>query len=193
MLGLADWLDLPHLETAHAVFMLPGMSYMAILSGSFLAIVLHRPAGFRWLWLLCGWPGAPVVFLTVLMVYLHLAPVVLTGWPTLGMDALMALCLSSLVVREDHVLKPVMTLAPVARIGTISYGLYLYHLIGLHVANEILVRSGLDPYKAKWGVTMLYPLISIVIAEASFRGFERHFLALKTWRRIDPRKAPVIR
>ncbi len=172
MLGLADWLDLPRLETRHAVFSLPGMSYMAILCGSLTAVLLHDPAGFRWLWRLCAWRGAPLALFALLLSYLHLTPDSLLGWPALGMDVLMALCLASLVVREDHALRPALTFAPVARVGEVSYGIYLYHLIGLHVANLILPQ-------AAWGVTLLYPLIAVAIAEASFRGFERHFLALK--------------
>ena len=173
MLGLAEWLDLPRLETRHAVFVLPGMSYMAILCGSLTALLLHDPAGFGWLWRLCGWRGAPVALLALLLAYLQMTPDSLLGWPALGMDILMALCLASLVLREDHVLRPALAFAPVARIGEISYGIYLYHLIGLHIANQILPP-------AAWGVTLLYPLITIAIAEASFRGFERHFLALKS-------------
>ncbi|WP_207101588.1 acyltransferase family protein [Paracoccus shandongensis] len=180
MLGLADWLDLPRLETAHAVFVLPGMSYMAILCGSLMALLLDDPAGFRWLWRLCGWRGAPLALFGALLLYLQLTPDSLLGWPALGMDVLMALCLASLVVREDHVLRPVLTLAPLARVGEISYGIYLYHLIGLHVANEGLARSGLAAPQAAWAVTLLYPLAAIAIAEASFRCLERPFLALKS-------------
>lgn len=180
MLGLADWLDLPRLETDHAVFRLPGMSYAAILCGSLTAVLLHDPAGFRWLWRLCGWRGAPLALFAGLLLYLHLTPENLLGWPALGMDGLMALCLASLVLREDHALRPVLTLGPVARIGEISYGLYLYHLIGLHIANELAPTAGLAGAGAGWAVSLIYPLISIVIAEASFRWFERHFLMLRT-------------
>ena len=179
MLGLAEWLALPRLETGHAVFVLPGMSYAAILCGSLTAVLLHDPAGFRVLWRLCGWRGAPLALFGGLLAYLHLTPQDLLGWPALGMDVLMALCLASLVVREDHALRPVLTFAPVARIGEISYGLYLYHLIGLHIANELASRGGLARPQADWAVSLVYPLISIAIAEASFRGLERPFLMLR--------------
>lgn len=180
MLGLAEWLGLPRLETRHAVFVLPGMSYMAILCGSLTALLLDDRAGFRPLWRLCGWRGAPLAWFAALALYLQLTPESLLGWPTLGMDMLMALCLASLVVREDHILRPVMTLAPVARVGEISYGLYLYHLIGLHIANEGLRAAGLAGPGAQWAATLVYPLVSVVLAEASFRWFEGFFLSLKS-------------
>lgn len=179
MLGLADWLDLPRLETRHASFALPAMSYMAILCGSLLAVLLHMRAGFAGLWRLCAWRGAPLAWLAGLLAYLQLAPANLLGWPALGMDVLMALCLASLVVREDHALRPALTFAPVARIGEVSYGLYLYHLIGLHIANQAMAQAGLTGPEAGWAVTLIYPLVSILIAEASFRSLERYFLSLK--------------
>ncbi|GHG11635.1 acyltransferase family protein [Paracoccus aerius] len=179
MLGLGERLDLPRLETSQAIFVWPSMSYAAILSGSLVAVLLNHPTGFRCLWRLCGWNGAPVVLFAMLLLYLHLTPESLLGWPALGMDMLMALCLTSLVMREDHALRPVLTFAPVARVGEISYGLYLYHLIGLHIANELAFFGGLAGPQAKWAVTLVYPLISIAIAEASFRSFERYFLTLR--------------
>ncbi|SNR67096.1 acyltransferase family protein [Paracoccus sediminis] len=180
MLGLADWLDLPRLETAYAIFRLPGMSYTAILSGSLVAVLLHDPAGFRWLWRICAWRGAPLALFAGLLLYLQVTPGSLLGWPALGMNMLMALCVASIAMREDHELRPVLTFAPVARVGEISYGLYLYHLIGLHIANEMVSRSGLAQWQAAWAVTLVYPLISIALAEASFRGFERYFLLLRS-------------
>lgn len=179
MLGLAQALDLPRTATQHAVFALPGISYMAILTGSLLAVMLHDPRGFRLLSGLCATRPAPLILFAILLVYLQLAPVNLMGWPALGMDVLMALCLASLVMREDHLARPVMRLRPVVRIGEISYGLYLYHLIGLHIAHLVIDRLGLGQTANAWVVTALFPLVSIAIAEISFRGFERRFLSFK--------------
>ena len=62
--------------------------------------------------------------------------------------------------------------------GEISYGLYLYHLIGRHVATVIAARLPLGP-AAPWMVTGLFAAISIAMAEISFRYFETAFLKLK--------------
>lgn len=183
MMGLADWLGLPVLETEHARFALPGMSYMAILMGAALAVALHHKAGYRAMARLCAFPGAPVAMLALLLVWLQVSPVVLTGWPALVMDALMTLSLASLVIREDHALRPVMAFRPIARIGEISYGVYLYHLIGLHLAHEIVAASGVFPVSqpaGAWLVTALFPAIAIAMAELSFRTYERYFLSLKS-------------
>ena len=181
MLGLADWLNLPVIETEHARFVLPGMSYSAILMGSLAAVCLHRPRGFRVLYGVTAWRGAPVVYFGVLALYLHLVPANLLGWPAFGMDILMVLTLASLVVREDHVLRPVMAWRPVARIGEISYGLYLYHLIGRHIATEIAHALNVTGFVQDVVISLLFAVFSILLAEVSFRFFESHFLKLKAW------------
>lgn len=182
LLGLADWLGLPRIETAHAVFVLPAMSYMAILWGSLMAVLLNDRRGYRVLAWICGRRWSPLPLFVLLLAFLHLAPENLASWPALPMGGLMALCLASLVMREDHVLRPVMSFGPVRRAGEISYGIYLYHLIGLHVANQIIGRAGLDAGPGSWLVTLTYPLITVLIAEISFRTYERYFLSLKSLR-----------
>lgn len=178
-LGLADWLGLPRIETEQAIFKLPGASYMAVLWGALTAVLLHQRTGYSWLMAVTGWRGAPLVFFLTLALYLQLSPPMLVGWAALGMDVLMALCLISIVIREDHVLRPVLTFAPVARVGEVSYGIYLYHLIGLHIAHEIGRRVLPDPSQSLWLVTLLFVVISIAMAEVSFRTYERFFLSLK--------------
>lgn len=180
MLGLAEFLGLPRFETEQAVFSLPGMSFSAILFGSLAAVTLHNTRGFHILFKLCAWDGAPLVFFATLLIYLQIAPADLQGWPAFGMDVLMTLCVVSLVVREDHAARGFMSFRPVARIGAISYGLYLYHLIGLHVANELTSKAGFEGMANMWVVTVIYPIISIIIAEISFRTYERYFLSMKS-------------
>ena len=103
----------------------------------------------------------------------------LSGLPFLGMHLLMAIGLVSIVLREDHVMRPFFAARPIARVGEISYGLYLYHLIGLHFATVIAARLPLGPGVAPWVVTGLFAAISIAMAEISFRYFETAFLKLK--------------
>ena len=117
---------------------------------------------------------------SALLVALFALPGVLTGWPNLIMHSLMALCLVSIVIREDNAARPLLALRPVARFGEISYGIYLYHLLGLHVA-WIFTRMVLpeDGMTSQWFVTVLYIVISYLISEVSFRTYERYFLSLK--------------
>ena len=84
----------------------------------------------------------------------------------------MTACLASLVLRKDHVLAPVMTLRPVARVGTISYGIHLYHLIGLHLASSLGVIM-------PWLVLLICSAIAILISEISYRSLEAWFRKMR--------------
>ena len=183
---------LPELEpvppTENARFLLPMGSYAAILIGSLLAMTLHHRKGFAALWVLLGVRQAPLVLFAVLLALWQWLPQHLPGLPNLAMHGVMALILAALVVREDHVLAPVLAWGPIARIGVISYGLYLWHLIGLHMGNEVAGLLGLTGQTAGWAALPVYLAASIVIAEVSFRWFESHFLKMKSGR---PKKQPA--
>lgn len=178
-MGWLAFLGIRPIETEHALWTLPASGYGAILLGSLVAVTLHQPGGYGVLHRLCGFAGAPVLAFAALVLALATLPADLTGWPNLVMHVLMATCLISIVVREDHALSRFLGWRPVARIGEISYGIYLYHLIGLHVANEIAGILGLDGAGRLWLVMAIYLGATYVISEISFRTYERFFLSLK--------------
>ena len=180
-LGVAP-VDLPPLRLE----MFPA-TYAPILLGSALAVILDDARGFRLAAALLGHRAAPVAALAVLAALVAVLPRDLVGWPNLALHLAMTAVLASIVLREDHVLRPVLAARPLARLGEVSYGLYLYHLIALHVAGLALVRAGVaDP----WAVTAVYAVLSVAMAEASFRLYERPFLSLRhrPWKRA-PRTA----
>jgi peptidoglycan/LPS O-acetylase OafA/YrhL len=175
---LSDLEPVPPTENAR--FLLPMGSYAAILIGSLLSISLHHPKGFATLWAILRVRRSPLVLVAALFALWQWLPQYLPGLPNLAMHGVMALILAALVVREDNVLAPVLTWKPVARIGVISYGLYLWHLIGLHIGNEVTGLLGVSGRTAGWVALPIYLAASIAIAEVSFRGFESYFLALKS-------------
>ncbi|AWA30366.1 hypothetical protein HYN48_09845 [Flavobacterium magnum] len=65
---------------------------------------------------------------------------------------------------------------PLRYLGRISYGLYMYHPIGIMLAVGICSRAGLSIH---W---MLYPTaiaLTVIMAAVSYYGFERRFLNYK--------------
>lgn len=150
--------------------------YAPILIGAGSAILLHSPRGFAFLWRFLGHPITPLLAFSTLATALLFLPEDLRGWPGLVMHLIMALCLISITIREDHWLRPLLSLRLVMRIGAISYGIYLYHLIGRHIAVTVL-GDALGNNMVLIFVT--YVLISLLIAEISFRYFESPFLALR--------------
>ena len=152
---------------------LPLSSYAGLLIGSLIAWALHCPKGFAWFYGFVGWRIAPLATFVLLALALSTYPGALWGWGNLLVHSLMALCIASIVVREDHVLSTFLSFRPIARLGEISYGIYLYHLIGLHVASLFLADAG------PWVLTLGMIAVTVVISELSFRFFESHFLRLK--------------
>jgi peptidoglycan/LPS O-acetylase OafA/YrhL len=177
--GALGFVGLHPIETKYAIWKLPATGYEALLLGSFAGVVLNTRSGFAVLHTLLGGRYAPVVAFGVLWVSLMSLPDVLTGLPNLVVHSVMTVCLVTLVVREDHVLAGVFAWKPVARVGEISYGLYLYHLIGRHVGVEFMRPLGLSDGLAAWLSTGMFVVVSVLIAELSFRTFERYFLSLK--------------
>jgi len=151
-------------------------TYAPILLGTLLAIALHNPRGYAVLARLLGQRITPVVLLVLLLAAIQLLPAQLAGWPNLVLHLVMTAGLASIVLQEDHILRPLMTLRPIARIGAISYGIYLYHLIGLHIANTLLAAFGVSQ---TWLSFCLYLLLTFLIAEVSFRSFESWFLGMR--------------
>jgi peptidoglycan/LPS O-acetylase OafA/YrhL len=89
----------------------------------------------------------------------------------------MAFLVGSAVIREDHVLMPALRLAPLAQIGTVSYGMYLLHMICRHAASTALERFGVT---AEWPLFPCTLAITVIAAWASYTFYESHFLKMKT-------------
>lgn len=185
--GLLQGTGLRPIVAEHAIWRLPATGYQAILIGSLAAVVLHSPRGFGVLYRLLGAAWTPLAGFALLLVMLQILPGVLLGWPNLVLHLTMAACLISIVIREDHMAARALSWRPIVRIGEISYGLYLYHLIGLHFGATAAAGLGLTGLAQVWMGTLLFVPVSIMMAEMSFRTFESYFLRLRHRR---PRTAP---
>lgn len=157
-------------------FHLPITTYAPILMGALIAIILHSPKGFTTFASFLGNAAAvPLVFLG-LALSLHFTPALVSGWPNMLIHTMMCLCLMAILVRPRNVFTGVFENRLVARIGEISYGIYLYHLIALDIAYKGLLRLGYADY---WLLFFTYCLLSVVIAEISFRTLERFFQSFR--------------
>lgn len=161
--------------------------FTPILLGSCLAIGLHHRGAFEVLARgLAPRAAAPLAFAALVLALVALPPD-LSGWPNLVVHLLMTACLGTIVLREDTLLAPVLRFAPIARIGVVSYGIYLLHHIARHVASVVVAPMG-GPDANLGLFTLIFWGTAWIMAEISFRGYERHFLALRHKRldRIKP-------
>jgi peptidoglycan/LPS O-acetylase OafA/YrhL len=99
------------------------------------------------------------------------------GWPRLAIHASMAALLCASVIRENHVLRPVLRVWPIRRIGVVSYGMYLFHMLVRHLIDKAAQRVG-GCSEGLFFVALL--LLTWAVAETSFRLYESRFLALKS-------------
>lgn len=145
--------------------------------GVALAHLLHSPRGYAWARVCLGHPAAPVACLAGLVLVVGAAPWPdITGLPRLSMHLLMVALVGACVLREDHALRPLLALRPLARIGVISYGMYLLHVFALHAATVAAGRVGWTDPLVVFSVCLL---LTLAAAEVSYRFYETPFLRLK--------------
>ncbi|MCG7623978.1 acyltransferase family protein [Epibacterium sp. Ofav1-8] len=157
---------------------LPDATYAPLLMGAGLALMLHQPRGFAMLWRLFCAPAAALLCLLMLLLLLFgLLPQVLAGWPYFLVHLAMTTWLATLVLHEEGWLHPLLRLRPLARIGTVSYGIYLLHLMVLHVVTIMAGRLNLAQDSIAF--ILLYWGGTLALAEVSFRYYESHFFRLR--------------
>ncbi len=152
--------------------------------GVVLAHALHRPRAFAGLWRLLGHRLS-----SPLLALFALASV--TGGPLLLSHVLLVLFVGACAIREDHGLARILTVRPLLRIGAVSYGIYLFHMLVLQAAERTvraldLRIAGLPSAVVTFAIAM--PL-TWALATLSFEHFERFFLRRKE--RFRPGAAPA--
>jgi peptidoglycan/LPS O-acetylase OafA/YrhL len=156
-----------------------------ILLGVMLAHALDRRAGFdrAWRWLGDRW--TPLAAAALLLAALLQPATDVSGWPRLLIHGSMGLLLASCVVREGHLLEPLLHAWPMRRIGVVSYGIYLYHLLVLHFVGKALLALGVSATPL---VFLANGLCAWLVAELSFRFFEAPIMALRPRPAADRRQ-----
>ena len=144
-----------------------------IAAGVLLAYILHSQRGYAILRRLIGWRwSSPCMFVATAVL---LASPYHDDRPML-LPLVMAALVASCVLREDHVLRGALSWAPARRIGIVSYGMYLMHMLAISVMSRSLPES-CPPGSA--GRFLGAAGLSFVAASLSFRYFEGYFLRLK--------------
>ena len=153
-------------------------TFTPICLGVGLAHLLHRERGFALASRFLGLRAASMSCLLLLVLLGNLPSEDISGWQRLAIQLTMAALVCSCVVREDHGLRQFLTWAPIKRIGAISYGMYLYHVVAIYFAQKFWTDFG---GQLSWVKFALAAIITIAIAELSFRFFEKPVLTLKRY------------
>jgi peptidoglycan/LPS O-acetylase OafA/YrhL len=147
-----------------------------ILLGVMLAHLLDHPRGWRAAAFLLRSSLSPVFALAIVALALCYPGSDISGWPRLAIHGSLAVLLAACVVRDNHALAPVLSWWPIRRIGMVSYGIYLYHLVVYWPAAKLLTLIGVH---SKFLLFALVVAGSWVTAELSYRFLEQKFLMLK--------------
>lgn len=147
-----------------------------ILLGVGLAHLLNAERGFRLAFHAVGGRIVPPVALAATLLAASARMEDISGFPRLLIHGCMVVLVASCVVRESHVLRPALAFPPLRRLGIVSYGIYLYHMLVLHVATRVM---GVLRLSGSGWTFLLLLAGSWLVAEVSFRWFEARFLALK--------------
>jgi peptidoglycan/LPS O-acetylase OafA/YrhL len=161
--------DFPGLPMVDATF-------TPIILGVVLAHMLHRPQSYAVLARALGARWSPLAVFAGLLALCEYAPADISGLPRLLTQLTMALLLASLVVREDHAARPILSFGPIARLGVISYGMYLYHQWGVHLVQQVSDRSRISHNLVFFLAAVV---VTALISELSFRLIESPLLGLK--------------
>ncbi len=146
---------------------------LPIVIGALLAIGLNNEAHFRWLYRILGqtW-SAPVFFIALLFVLLS------NALPGFVASILFAALVGACVIREHHPLTPILCLKPISYLGSISYGMYMLHMLCKNLVSKIL--GVLQIHEPGIAVFLLTLIAATILAGLSFRYYESWFLNLKT-------------
>jgi peptidoglycan/LPS O-acetylase OafA/YrhL len=144
---------------------------LAICFGVVLAHLLHHPRSHAWLGGLLGWRASSTAFLLLAMTVLA-APS-----PPWAIHLTLALLVGACVYREDHLLAPLLQWRVLVHIGSVSYGMYLLHMLVKNLVGRAMAPFGLAD--ARYLVFVLTVLGAVAVASLSYRYFESYFLRYK--------------
>jgi peptidoglycan/LPS O-acetylase OafA/YrhL len=140
----------------------------AICLGVVVAHVLDDERMYRVAALVLGWRWSSPLAFAAMIAWL-LAPV---SWSGIPITICMALLVGCCVVDEDHALAPILRSSPLAKMGQVSYGVYLMHMLVVNVVEKSHVESRVVVWLASLVATY-------AVAWVSFTFYESRFLKLK--------------
>lgn len=148
----------------------------AILMGVMLAHLLHNPRTYQAVWHVAGQRGSALAAVGLSVVALAYAP----HWPVGGevvVAAALAALVATCVVREDNDLAWLLRWRPIAWIGTVSYGMYLMHMIAVNLMRRAGAFAGIE--SSAYYDFIAGSVAALILATISYLTYEKFFLTLK--------------
>ena len=144
--------------------------------GCLAAWLLHRPRAFARTSRLLGHRAAAPLAAMAVLAAASLPTSEPLAAPRPLVQALLTVLVLACVVREDHGLARLLRCAPLARVGVVSYGVYLLHVVTLQGMRPLVEAIGLAAGPALF---VGNALVAWGAAELSYRWWETPFLRWK--------------
>ncbi|MFI5316434.1 MAG: acyltransferase family protein [Myxococcota bacterium] len=160
-------------------------TFTPICLGVLVAHLLHSRRGFDAMSRALSSRIASPLALALVVALSALPAADISGWHRLLIQSAIAALLCTCVVRKDHGLRRLLEFPPIARVGVISYGVYLYHPFARHAAVLLLDAISVRVPLALFATCLA---LTIAMSEVSYRYYETPFLRMKDWfqSRVDP-------
>lgn len=144
--------------------------------GVLLALGLNSRSLFACAWPVLGrpWSAPSAAIAAIGTIMLPVEPTL--SWRVLQ-AIIFAILLATCVVREDHGLARIMRMPILARVGVVSYGMYLFHMLSINTVERLIAVADIH---ADAVIFVLSLLVTYLAAEVSFRLFESPLLRLKS-------------
>lgn len=144
----------------------------SIIFGSLIAIALHVKTSFEKLYRIIGNRWSVLILLLILVLVFSLNPI-----PVFLVHLTLAFILASTVINENHALANLLKLKPIVYIGSISYGMYMLHMLSKNIVSKVLGTLNFPSDDVM--VFFITCLLAIMLASISFKYYESYFLRLK--------------
>ena len=152
-----------------------------IFMGVLLAQVLHSRQGFTIIWRVLGKRvNSALPFIVSLAVIMWPGEASL-AWYVIQCFTFTWL-LAACVIQEGHNFSQLLKFPPLMRIGIVSYGMYLLHVLAVNTSRTLLPHFGIENTVLKF---MFALTLTFFAAEISYRCFESPILRLKRRFRAD--------
>lgn len=150
------------------------VTFTPILLGVGLAYALSERRAFVLAERLTGWRGAPLIFGAIFILILSVPVNDISGLVRLSLHVIGCLFLASILLQPDGIAAQTLEMSAIRWIGKVSYGMYLYHMLCLHVA-----RAAAEWINLPGAAFPIAVMLTTLAATISFYAIEKPFLNLK--------------
>ena len=144
--------------------------------GVLLAHALHSERVFNCLYSICTAVG--MVWLSIILPF---AILYFSSIPDIIFYLSLVFLLCTLLLNEGHIIRNFLSITAFTKIGTVSYGLYLFHMLALNAVRKILPSTEFFHSLLAYQLTcfILASVLGYFIASLSYHYYEKPFLNLK--------------